>query len=64
MNPFFFDPTNPKTASDQHTPVQTEEHDYNTNEGSEFLDDAIRIQEQSLMRTEENIAASNYENIL
>ena len=61
MNPFFLHKTNLNAVSGQHELVHQEEQDINTNEGSEFLDDAIRMQEQPLMRNEENIAASNYE---
>lgn len=54
--------TDMHAASDAHALVSNQEYEYNTNEGSEFIDDAIRMQEQPLMRNEENVAATNYEN--
>jgi len=43
-------------------PLQNQEH--NTNEGSEFLDDAIRMKEQPLLYMEESVAAAWPENSL
>lgn len=44
--------------------IVVHEHPHNTNEGSEFLDDAIRIKDQPLMYTEEAIAAGSPEDLL
>ena len=61
----------------QHQPVTTREDEpdqialvsfhepaHNTNEGSEFLDDAIRMIDQPLMHTEESIAAGSRMDLL
>ena len=43
-------------------PLQNQKH--NTNEGSEFLDDAIRMKEQLLLYMQESVAAAWPENSL
>jgi hypothetical protein len=56
---FFFTPltkTNLQDEPDKHTLIQIHNHEQNTIEGSEFLDDAIRMHDQPLKNTEENIA--------
>lgn len=54
MNLFFFHPLEKKH---QDEPAKNflviNEHPHDTSEGSEFLDDAIRIKEQPLTHTEE-----------
>jgi len=37
---------------------------HNTSEGSEFLDDAIRMEDLSLTRFEESVAAGSPDNLL
>jgi len=59
---FFFVHHPAKNAEDkpgEHTLVPLQNHAHYTNEGSEFLDDAIRIKDLPLMYTEENIAAGS-----
>ena len=65
MNLFFLHPTdkNLNDQSDIHTVVHNEPP-HNTNEGSEFLDDAIRMEDLPLMYTEESIAAGSPQNLL
>lgn len=53
---FFHNPTKFQADDAARHPVVVYEHPHNTNEGSEFLDDAIRIKDQPLMYTEQNIA--------
>src|SRR5438045_3905886 len=57
MNLFFIHhPTNnPEGEAGKHTPVPIQNHEQNTNEGSEFLDDAIRMEDLPESYTEENI---------
>ncbi|NML21302.1 hypothetical protein HHL16_10485 [Pseudoflavitalea sp. G-6-1-2] len=45
-----------ESSPDQHPVVHTEPA-HNTSEGSEFLDDAIRMHEQPLMYTEVSVSA-------
>lgn len=60
MHLFFFHHQAKHQEDDQNKhAVVVDEHPHNTNEGSEFLDDAIRIKEQPLMYTEETIAAAS-----
>jgi hypothetical protein len=47
-----------------HTLVTAQEPPHNTNEGSEFLDDAIRMKDQPLIYTEESVAPGSPENFL
>jgi len=56
MNPSFLYPVgeNLKGQSDTHTLADSESA-YSMNEGSEFLDDAIRMKEMPLMFSEEKI---------
>jgi hypothetical protein len=46
-----------KDEPDEYTPVTIHEPLHDTSEGSEFLDDAIRMVEQPLMYHEENLAS-------
>ena len=64
MNLFFLHPDtkNLKVKSEEH-PIVHNEPAYYTNEGSEFLDDAIRMH-QPLMFTEVSVAAGCPENLL
>ena len=55
---------NPDDQLGQPALVTIHEHEHNTNEGSEFLDDAIRMHDQPLIYTEESIAAGSPENLL
>ena len=65
MNLFFLHPDtkNLKDTSEEHPMVHHEPAHY-ANEGSEFLDDAIRMYDQPLMYTEESVAAGCPENLL
>jgi len=58
MNPSFLYSADEdlKDRSDGHTPVDSEPV-YSINEGSEFLDDAIRMKDMPLMFSEEKIDA-------
>jgi hypothetical protein len=66
MNLFFLHPAS------RHLRIQSEEHSVvhtqplqNTNEGSEFLDDAIRVEEDlPPTYTEESVAAGSPRNLL
>lgn len=53
-----------KDESDEHPLIPVHEPPHNTNEGSEFLDDALRMKDQPLMYTEESVAAGGRENLL
>jgi hypothetical protein len=46
------------------TLIALHEHEHNTNEGSEFLDDALRMREQPLQYVEKSIAVGSPENLL
>ena len=65
MNLFFFHhlAKSQEDEPNKHA-VIIHEHPHYTNEGSEFLDDAIRIKEQPLMYTEEAIASGCPEDLL
>lgn len=57
MNLFFHHPAkNQANEQDKHALVSFHEHTYYANEGSEFLDDAIRMKEQPLLFTEQTAA--------
>jgi hypothetical protein len=65
--PLFFLPTVTKDQNNQpeeHTLVPIHEPPHNTTEGSEFLDDAIRMKDQPLVYTEECVAAGSPKNLL
>lgn len=64
MNPlyFFHYPKNGKYTSDEHLVVHAE-RPHNTSEGSEFLDDAIRMDELSLIYAGESIAAESVQSL-
>ena len=56
MNLFFIHhPKNPEDEAGKHTLVLLQNHGHNTNEGSEFLDDAIRTEDLPALYPEENI---------
>jgi hypothetical protein len=63
MHFFFLHPirSNPR---DEHALVAIHESPSNTSEGSEFLDDAIRMEDLSLVHTEESVATGSPENLL
>jgi hypothetical protein len=56
MNLFFLHAStkDPKNGYPEHMEVVTNETPYNTTEGSEFLDDAIRMEEDPLINQNEN----------
>lgn len=66
MNPFFthHDRKNWRDPSEEHLLVPIHEPPHNTTEGSEFLDDALRMHEQPLIYTEESVAAGSPKNLL
>ena len=66
MNPQFLHPPGKDQKDEQgkDTLVQFQEPPHNTNEGSEFLDDAIRMKDQPLIYTEESVAAGCPDNLL
>lgn len=66
MNLFFLHHAdkNRKDQPDKHTPVQPHEPPHGTSEGSEFLDDAIRMEDLPVTYTEESIAAGSPKNLL
>ena len=55
---------NRKDLSEEHVLVPIHEPPHNTNEGSEFLDDAIRMEDLPIIYTEESIAAGSPHNLL
>lgn len=63
---FFLHPAdkNRKLQPDKHTPVQSHVSLHDTSEGSEFLDDAIRMEDLPVIYTEESIAAGSPHNLL
>ena len=63
MHLFFLHPTK-SSAEDEHALVPLHALQYNTSEGSEFLDDAIRMEDLLLTPTEECIAAGSPERLL
>ena len=65
MNLLFLHPAgnNRQAQSDKH-PVVHNEPSHNMNEGSEFLDDAIRTEDLPLIYTEESVAVSSPQNLL
>ena len=60
MNPFLLHPAN-RNLNEQSVkrPVVHNAPPHNTNEGSEFLDDAIRMEDLPLIYTEESVAAGS-----
>jgi hypothetical protein len=63
MHFFFLHPIK-SGAEEEHTLVPLHALQHNTSEGSEFLDDAIRMEDLSLTHTEECIAAGSPERLL
>jgi hypothetical protein len=63
MNLSIMHPVDLNVETDKHKLVLLE-HEYNTNEGSEFLDDAIRMQEQPLIYSKEGIGGGKSRNLL
>ena len=56
MNLFFIHPTKKQDEADKHTLVLLHNQEHDTNEGSEFMDDAIRTEDlPPPLDTEENI---------
>lgn len=66
MNLFFLHPTNRnlKEQSGKHTLVVHNEPSHDMDEGSEFLDDAIRMEDMPLFYTEESVVAESPQNLL
>lgn len=65
MNLFFLHPASRHSKVQlQEYPVVHTEPERNTNEGSEFLDDAIREEDVPLTYTEESVAAGSPRNLL
>jgi len=52
-----------RAQSEEH-PIVHNEPEHNINEGSEFLDDAIRVEDVPLTYTEESVAAGSPRNLL
>ncbi|MDO6435629.1 hypothetical protein Q4E93_33760 [Flavitalea sp. BT771] len=63
MHFFFFHPIK-RSVVDEPVLVTSHELPRNTSEGSEFLDDAIRMEDLSLTHTEESVAAGSPLNLL
>jgi hypothetical protein len=63
MQHFFLHPVLKDPAED-HALVPLHEPAHNTNEGSEFLDDAIRMEDLPIIYTEESIATGSPYNLL
>ena len=64
MDPFFRNHPAQSQEDEPEMLIAVHEHEHNTMEGSEFLDDAIRMKEQPLMYTERTIAVGSPENLL
>jgi len=66
MNIFFLHPDtkNLKAPSLNHLLVSMHQSTHDTSEGSEFLDDALRMEDLLPIHTEESIAAGSPENLL
>jgi len=65
MNFFSLHPgKNRNDEPDKRVPANTYEPERNSMEGSEFLDDAIRIMDQPLAETEDNITPRSPEDLL
>lgn len=55
---------NPDDRPEEYQLLPFHEPPQNTSEGSEFLDDAIRMEDQAQVYTEQSIAAGSPENLL
>ena len=57
MNLFFihYPAKNPEDKQGEHTLIPLQNHEHDTNEGSEFIDDAIRTEDLPALYTEEDI---------
>jgi hypothetical protein len=64
MNLFNHHVPTPETELNEHPLLPLHEQEHNTSEGSEYLDDAIRMHDQPLMRNEDAVAAGTAENLL
>jgi len=66
MHPFFFHPDTKdvKDPSDEPMLVRLHGTTYNTSEGGEFLDDAIRMEDLQMIHCEECVAAGSPQNLL
>lgn len=63
---FFLHPAgnNLRVPPDEHQLVPLHEPPHNTSEGGEFLDDALRMDDEPVIYTEESVAAGSPENLL
>ena len=64
MHPFFLHllAKGLNSQAEEHMPVTIHDHPHDTTEGSEFLDDALRMKDQPLTNTEDGLR-SDIENI-
>ena len=53
-----------KEQPEEHPLVPLHEPPHNTTEGSEFLDDKLRMKDQPLVYTEESVAVGSPKNLL
>lgn len=53
-----------RVPSDEHQLVTLHESPHNTSEGSEFLDDALRMEDEPVVYTEQSIAAGSPDSLL
>lgn len=54
----------PHDEPDKQTQVLPHEPQHNTNEGSEFMDDALRMKDQPYMYTEDSVAVGSPRGLL
>lgn len=61
MHLFFLHPDTKDLKDQLNEPMLRPSHEqlYNTSDGDEFLDDAIRIEDLSIIQSEENIAGES-----
>lgn len=66
MHPFFLHllAKNQNSPADENMSVTTHDHPHDATEGSEFLDDALRMKDQPLSYTEEVIPAAGETDLL
>ena len=64
MHFFFLHPTPPNDAPEEHPLMISHRPAEYSNEGSEFLDDALLVEDLPVCRTEEIVAASAPVNLL
>ena len=66
MHLFFLHPGTKdlKDQLNEYKLVPSHEQSYNTSDGGEFLDDAVRMEDLSIINTEESIAGESLYNLL